>query len=241
MIGVIGAMPEELAAVIEVVHADEVVEIGGRRYHRGRFNGEPVVCVVSRIGKVAAAATTAVLLERFAARAIVMTGLAGAVDPRLAIGDIVVADRLIHHDLDARPLFPRHEVPLLGIAELNADRTLSDRLAAAAAAFQPPPRVIALGITEPRLWRGLVASGDQFFSSVAAVTALRALLPEVLAVEMEGAAVAQVCHEHAVPFAIARVISDTADHGAAIDFARFLAEACGPYARALVAGALAGV
>jgi adenosylhomocysteine nucleosidase len=238
MIGVIGAMPEELAAVIEVIHADEVVELGGRRYHRGHYAGEPVVCVVSRIGKVAAAATTAILLERFAPRAIVMTGLAGAIDPRLAIGDVVVADRLIHHDLDASPLFPRHEIPLLGISELAADAALSDRLAAAAAAFQPPASVVALGIAAPRLWRGLIASGDQFFSSVAAVAALRELLPAVLAVEMEGAAVAQVCHEHGVPFAIARVISDTADHAAAVDFARFLAVACGPYARALVAGAL---
>jgi adenosylhomocysteine nucleosidase len=238
MIGIIGALPEELAAVIDVVHADELVEIGGRRYHRGRFAGEPVVCVVSRVGKVAAAATTAILLERFAPRAIVMTGLAGAIDPRLAIGDIVVADQLIHHDLDARPLFPRHHIPLLGTAELTADPALSDRLAAAAAAFQPPPAVIALGITQPRLWRGLIASGDQFFSSPDAVAALRQLLPGALAVEMEGAAVAQVCHEHGVPFAVARVISDTADHAAAIDFVRFLREATGPYARALVAGVL---
>lgn len=239
MIGVIGAMPEELAAVIEVVHAEEVIELGGRRYHRGDYAGEPVVCVVSRIGKVAAAATTAILIERFAPRAILMTGLAGAVDPRLAIGDIVVADHLIQHDLDARPLFARHEVPQLGVTELACDPALSERLAAAAAAFVPPPSVVALGITAPRLWRGLVASGDQFFASVSAVTALRALLPDALAVEMEGAAVAQVCHEHGVPFAVARVISGTADHGAAIDFARFLAEASGPYARALVAGALA--
>jgi adenosylhomocysteine nucleosidase len=89
-------------------------------------------------------------------------------------------------------------------------------------------------IAAPRIWRGLVGSGDQFFASAEAVAALRAMLPDILAVEMEGAAVAQVCHEHGVPFAIARVISDTADHTAAIDFTRFLREACGPYARVLV-------
>lgn len=229
-------MPEELAAIVDATHADEVVELGGRRYHRGHLAGEPVVCVVSRIGKVAAATTTAILLERFRPRAVVMTGLAGAVDPRLAIGDVVIADRLMQHDLDARPLFPRHEIPLLGTAELIADAALSDRLAAAAARFVPPPEVRALGITAPRVWRGLVASGDQFFSSAAAVAALRELVPTAFAVEMEGAAVAQVCFEHGVPFAIARVISDTADHGAAVDFTRFLHTACGPYARALVEG-----
>ncbi len=239
MIGIISAMPEELAAVVDAMHADEVVEHGGRRYHRGHYGGEPVVCVISRIGKVAAATTATILLERFAPRALVMTGLAGGLDERLAIGDVVVADRLVQHDLDARPLFPRHEIPLLGISELAADPVLSERLAAAAARFVPPPDVVALGITAPRVWRGLVASGDQFFGSAEASNALRAMLPAALAVEMEGAAVAQVCYEHGVPFAIARVISDTANHAAAIDFSRFLHAACGPYARHLVEGALA--
>ncbi len=238
MLGIVAAMPEELEAVIAAVDATSVTELGGRQYHRGHYGREAVVCVVSRIGKVAAATTVAILIERFKPRAVVMTGLVGAVDPRLAIGDVVIADRLIQHDLDARPLFPRHEVPLLGIAELVADRALSDRLAATAARFVVPPEIVALGITAPRVWRGLVASGDQFFASAEAVAALRALLPETLAVEMEGAAVAQVCHEHGVPFAIARVVSDTADHGAAGDFARFLRDACGPYARMLVEGVL---
>ena len=80
----------------------------------------------------------------------------------------------------------------------------------------------------------MIASGDQFLASPAAVAALRAALPDALAVEMEGAAVAQVCHEHDVPVAVARVVSDRADHAAGIDFARFVAAACGPYARALV-------
>lgn len=242
-IALISAMPEELAAVIDVVDAHEVVELGRRRYHRGRHHGEDVVCVISRIGKVAAAATTATLLARYAPRAVVMTGLAGAVDPRLAIGDVVIADRLVQHDLDARPLFPRHEIPLLGVTELAADPALSARLAAAAARFTrvaaDRPELRALGITAPNVHRGLVVSGDRFFSSQADVTALRALLPATLAVEMEGAAVAQVCHEHGVPFAVARVISDTADHGAALDFSRFLRDACGAYASALVEGVLA--
>jgi adenosylhomocysteine nucleosidase len=238
MIGIISAMPEELAAVVEAMHAEQVLEYGGRRYHRGHYGREPVVCVNSRIGKVAAATTATILLERFAPRALVMTGLAGGIDDRLAIGDIVVADRLIQHDLDARPLFPRYEIPLLGVTEMHADPALSERLAAAAARFVPPPEVTALGIATPRVWRGLVASGDQFVGSAEASDALRAALPGLLAVEMEGAAVAQVCCEHGVPFAIGRIISDTANHAAAIDFSRFLATACGPYARHLVEGVL---
>ncbi len=231
VIGIVSAMAEELAAIVDELAVDEVVELGGRKFHRGTYRGTPIVAVVSRIGKVAAAATTAILIARFAPRALVMTGLAGAIDPRLAIGDVVIAERLIQHDLDARPLFARHEVPGLGITELIADRALTDRMAVAAEAFVPPPE---LGIGRPRVYRGLIASGDQFFAASDAVDALRARVPEVLAVEMEGAAIAQVAHEHGVPFAVARVISDTASHGAAGDFARFLAVGCGPYARMLV-------
>jgi adenosylhomocysteine nucleosidase len=229
MIGVISAMPEELSAVVDAMHAEQVTELGGRKYYQGRYAGEDVVCVVSRIGKVAAATTATILLERFSPRALVMTGLAGGVDERLGIGDIVIADRLIQHDLDARPLFPQFEVPLLGVTEFPADSVLSDKLATAAEKL----------VGAPRVWRGLIASGDQFFASVEATTALRARVPGALAVEMEGAAVAQVCYEHGVRFGIARVISDTANHGAAGDFSKFLCEACGPYARALVEGALA--
>src|SRR5688572_26320539 len=184
-LGIMAAMPEELAAIVEVLGARDVLEHGGRRYHRGNYHGEPAVAVVSRIGKVAAATTAAILLERFSPRAIVMTGLAGAVDPRLAIGDIVIADRLLQHDLDARPLFPRHEIPLLGVTELIADPQLSARLAAAAERFVVPPELASLGITQPAVWRGLVASGDQFFASTEATRSLRERLADVLAVEME--------------------------------------------------------
>jgi adenosylhomocysteine nucleosidase len=240
ILGVIAAMPEELAAVTAAFGVDRVVEVGRRQFHVGSWDGHALVCVVSRIGKVAAAATTAILIERFAPRAIVMTGLAGAIDVRLAVGDVVIADELIQHDLDARPLFARHEIPLLGVRELRTAPRWADALAAGAAAMaaSPPPSLLALGMTAPRVWRGLIASGDQFFGSPDAAAALRAALPAVLAVEMEGAAVAQVCHEHGVPFAVARVISDTADHAAAGSFAQFLATAVGPYARALVSAAL---
>lgn len=225
MLGVIAAMDDELAAVVAEVRAHEVVELAGRKFYRGAYAGEPVVCVVSRIGKVAAAATTAILLARFAPRALVMTGLAGGIDPRVAVGDVVVADAVIQHDLDARPLFPQYEVPGSGLARFATDRALADRLASA-----------ALG--GARVWRGLVATGDQFFGSAERAAALRAALPDALCVEMEGAAIAQVAHEHGVPFALARTISDTASHDAHLDFAAFLTTRCGPYARALVDAAL---
>jgi adenosylhomocysteine nucleosidase len=243
-IGVMAAMPDELEAVLGDLQADAVDVVGGRRFHRGRLHGRDVVLVVSRCGKVAAAGTATILLERFGVESIVFTGLAGGVAPGLAIGDIVVAERLIQHDLDASPLFPRYEVPLLGVSIFPADPRLVERAAAAGEAFaadaqrQLGPVATELGVRQPRVHRGLVASGDQFFASSEAVAELRARLPDVLAVEMEGAAVAQVCHEYGAPVCVVRTISDTADHAAHLDFPRFLGAVCGPYARALVAGAL---
>jgi len=223
VVAIVAAMEEELAAVVALLDAPEASVVGGRTFYRDLARGH--VAVVSRIGKVAAAATTAVLIERYAPEAVVMIGLAGGVAPHLAIGDIVIADALIQHDLDARPLAPRHEAPGLGIAAFPADRALADRLAQAAGGVG-------------HVHRGLIASGDRFFASAADVADLRALLPDALCVEMEGAAIAQVCYEHGVPFAVARVISDTASHDAAVDFAAFLRTECARYARALARGVL---
>ena len=224
--GVMSAMPEELAAVLEDLSLRDVVETGGRRFHTGELFGRDAVLVSSRMGKVAAAVTATMLLDRFACDAIVFTGVAGGADPAVGVGDVVIGDRLIQHDLDASPIFPRYEVPLLKTAYFEADAELCERAAAAAATVAP------------RVHRGVIASGDKFFASAAELAELRSRLPDVLAVEMEGAAVAQVAFEHGAPFVVARTISDSADHAAPEDFARFVATKPGPYARAIVRGAL---
>ena len=228
MIGIVSAMPEELAAVLEDLDESRVDEHGGRRFHVGRLHGRDVVCVVSRIGKVAASATTALLVERFRATSILFTGVAGAVSRGLAVGDVVIARTLLQHDLDARPIFPRYEVPLLGRTEVPTDPAMTERAAAAARGF----------VDGGRVHLGLVVSGDQFFASHAAIAELRERLPAALAVEMEGAAVAQVCHELGVPCAVVRTISDAGDDTAAHDFGHFLTNVCGAYARAIVRGVL---
>ena len=163
------------------------------------------------------------LLDWFACDAIGFTGVAGAAAPGVNVGDVVIGDRLIEHDLDASPIFPRYEVPLLRTAYFRAHR--ASHCAAAAAAS-----------VAPKVHRGVIALGCKFFASAAALAELKARLPDVLAVEMEGAAVAQVAFEHA-PFAVARTISDTAYDAAPEDFARFVATKPGPYARAIVRGA----
>jgi adenosylhomocysteine nucleosidase len=171
------------------------------------------------------------LIERYGVTEVLFTGVAGAVSTGLRVGDVVVATRLLQHDLDARPIFPRYEIPLLGLSEIRTDAGLTERAAAAARAHAGDDRVHV----------GMVVSGDQFFASTAAIAELRARLPEALAVEMEGAAVAQVCHELGVPCAIVRTISDAGDDTAAHDFGHFLTNVCGVYARAIVRGALSAL
>jgi adenosylhomocysteine nucleosidase len=243
--GVMSAMAEELAAVLGDLALRDVVETGGRRFHTGTLFGRDAVLVSSRMGKVAAAITATMLIDRFDCDAIVFTGVAGAAAPEVKVGDVVIADRLIQHDLDASPIYPRYHVPLLGTGVFEADPELTARACAAAEAMVARAGELlgadaaALGIDHPRARRGLIASGDKFFASAEAIAELRGRLPDALAVEMEGAAVAQVAFEHEVPFAVVRVISDTADHAAPVDFARFVATAPGPYARAIVRGVVA--
>ncbi|MGV7246824.1 5'-methylthioadenosine/adenosylhomocysteine nucleosidase, partial [Caballeronia sp. M23-90] len=168
---------------------------------------------------------------------IVSPGAAGGVREDVRVGDIVIGDMLMQHDLDASPLFPRFEVPLLGMARFAANAGLSDALAKACTAFLADEHAALearFGVHPPRLHRGLIVSGDRFVSSHAEVNALRAALPEALAVEMEGAAIAQVCYEHDVPCAVVRTVSDTADADAPESFLEFLHALGGAYSSGIL-------
>ncbi|MCU0957287.1 MAG: 5'-methylthioadenosine/adenosylhomocysteine nucleosidase, partial [Hydrogenophaga sp.] len=102
--------------------------VGGREFWVGHLHGQDVVAVLSGIGKVAAATTAALLIERFAVQRIVFTGVAGGLDPRVRVGDMVLARSFLQHDMDASPIFPRHEVPGYGRARFAADDALTDAL-----------------------------------------------------------------------------------------------------------------
>jgi adenosylhomocysteine nucleosidase len=210
-IAIVSAMHEELRALLARVDAPTRHAHAGRTFHVGTLAGEPAVLVLSGIGKVAAAATTAMLLERFGSLdAVLFTGVAGGLAPGVHVGDVVVARELLQHDLDASPLFPRYEVPLTGRSRFATDAAWSDRLAACA-------RTRGL-----RLHEGLVVSGDRFVATAAESRELAARLPDALAVEMEGAAVAQVCTDAGVSFAVLRTVSDRADDAAHVDFLAFV-------------------
>jgi adenosylhomocysteine nucleosidase len=227
-IAVVSAMQEELHALHLDLLDGRVERAAGRDFHHGMLHGHEAVLVLSGIGKVAAATTTALLLDRFAADAVLFTGVAGGLGEGVNVGDVVIGDVLLQHDMDASPVFPRWEVPLTGKARFAADAHWSDTLADAATA------------SGHRVHRGLIVSGDRFVSTDRESTGLRSSLPDALAVEMEGAAVAQVCHDFARPFAVMRTISDRADDSAAVDFARFVAEVASALTRTIVRRALGG-
>lgn len=233
-LGVIGALPEEVELLHDRLVDEHEQRIARRTYRTGRLADVPgcpqVTLVQSRMGKVAAAVTATTLIREFGVDGIVFTGIAGALAPVVAIGDVVIATDLVQHDIHGPPdEFRRGDVPLLGIREFVADPALSDAAERAAIDFfgdgfaeLVPEAVLAdLGIHTPRVHRGRVVTGDEFVhgDGRAVVIGREA---SAMCVDMEGAAVAQVCFEHdGVPLCVIRSISDLASGEAVTDFPRF--------------------
>jgi adenosylhomocysteine nucleosidase len=240
-IAIVSALHDELSQVLQLMPDEHQQTRAGRTFWLGHLHDQPVVVVLSGIGKVAAATTATLLIAHFGVRHIVFTGVAGGLGQHVKVGDIVVADSFMQHDMDASPIFPRYEIPGYGTALFGADKTLSNELAAASQTVLSQlhnvitdEAVQAFGLQRPQCHTGLVLSGDRFVSSNAESQQLQQDLPAALAVEMEGAAFAQVCHDHSIPFAAIRTISDRADDDATVDFTRFLAEVASHYSAHIV-------
>ncbi|MBI1892055.1 MAG: 5'-methylthioadenosine/adenosylhomocysteine nucleosidase [Burkholderiales bacterium] len=238
VIGLISALHQEQSGLIEHMNAAQTTTCGMRNYVKGRLWDTDFICVLSRLGKVAAAATAATLIERFNVTHVIFTGVAGGIDSNVKVGDIVVADSLIQHDMNASPLFPRFEVPLSGLSRYPTDKFLTDQLVKAAEEFfqhdfknqiDTADRSL-FKLEAPRVHSGLIASGDEFIHSEKRRTDLKQALPNLLAVEMEGAAVAQVCFEFGVPFSVIRTISDAANENSPTDFVQFIERVAARYA-----------
>lgn len=225
--GIISALAEEQEGLIQAMHYPVRHVHGMREYTVGTLWNVDAVVVLSRIGKVAAAMTAAMLVEKFGVTHILFTGVAGSADAAVRVGDVVIAEALVQHDMDASPLFPRFQIPLMGLANLPSDLALSSHLAGAARTFLE-------AMSGPAVHRGLIGSGDQFMHDGMRLAALKNALPDLLAVEMEGAAVAQVCFELGIPFAVIRTISDDANEHAATDFLHFVKTVASRYAFGIV-------
>lgn len=237
---ILSALPQEQHGFIELLQNPRKVTHAGRDFWLGSLHGQPVVLALSKIGKVAAAITATALIERFGVERIVFTGVAGGLGAAVNVGDVVVATDFVQHDLDASPLYPRYEVPLYGRTRFDSDAALTALLfkAVCGALAAGSKSGITRRFPEARVHRGLIASGDRFVSGARESRALQSALAgaghEVLAVEMEGAAVAQVCLDYGVSFAAVRTISDRADDSAHIDFPRFVEQVASGYAHAIV-------
>lgn len=240
-LAILSALAEEQQGLLACLSQPVCLRRAGREVWRGQWQGHEVLLALSRIGKVAAATTATALIEGLGATHVVFTGVAGGIGAGVRVGDLVVATDFVQHDLDASPLFPRFEIPLYGRSRLACDPVMTALLltasesAATGLAGQFGP---ISGPARPTVHAGLIASGDRFVSGAAELQDLQQRLLAgghvALAVEMEGAAVAQVCFDYGLPFAAVRTISDRADDAAHVDFPRFVRDVASPYAQAIM-------
>ncbi|MGR6544796.1 5'-methylthioadenosine/adenosylhomocysteine nucleosidase [Paenibacillus tundrae] len=208
-IGIIGAMDEEVELLLAGMKQLETVKQTGITYVAGEWLGKQIVVCKSGVGKVNAAVTTQILIDRFQVDRIIFTGVAGAVHPELNIGDIVISSVCVQHDMDVTPLgFERGVIPYQETSAFPADASLI-ALAEDACKAHGSKYMI-----------GKVLSGDQFIASKETVNMLYTQMDGACA-EMEGAAVAQVSFMNRVPFVVLRGMSDKADGSAHVNFAEF--------------------
>ncbi len=211
-IGIIGAMETEVRHLIARMNTPETTEIAGRAFVRGTLAGVPAVVVQSGIGKVAAATTAQILIDRFQVDALINTGMAGGLDPRLAVKDLVVGTAAVQHDFDLTA-FGHARGYMFGDDDRQPTAFVADKalislaLAAADEVLPADSKAIA----------GIIASGDIFVDDSALKKQLIADF-HAAAAEMEGAAIAQVACANGVPFLILRTISDLAEHQANVSF-----------------------
>jgi len=218
-IGLICAIPQELAHLRAVLTDPQSEYIAHTVFDAGTIDGHEVVLAGSGMGKVNAALVTTLLADRFACRTVVFSGVAGGLDPRLAIGDIVIADYVIQHDAgllenERVQTYQPGYAPVINPTDrlgYRVDAALLDRV---------KQRLADLSITD-QISYGTVLSGDQYLNCE---TTRQRLLTEFggKAVEMEGGAVAQVCEAFAIPWLVIRALSDLAGGDALFDFTAFV-------------------
>jgi adenosylhomocysteine nucleosidase len=214
-IGIIGAMDEEIIYMKESLDIYGESVFAQNKFYEGTHHHKEVVLCKSGVGKVNAAITTQILIDRFQVTHILFTGVAGALDPALEVGDIVISSSALQHDIDASALspdFPKGTIPMFPFdSEFKADAILI-KLAEAAAE----------NLSGPQVKVGKVLSGDQFIADRELVENYRTVF-NGSCIEMEGSAVGQACFLNEVPFVIIRSISDKANGEAPASFGEFTA------------------
>ncbi|MHA6252173.1 5'-methylthioadenosine/S-adenosylhomocysteine nucleosidase [Oceanobacillus sp. CAU 1775] len=213
MIGIIGAMDEEIALLLENMEEAQEVEVAKSRFIQGKLMGKQVILLQSGIGKVNAAMGTTIMMERFSPDLIINTGSAGGYSENLDVGDLVISSEVVHHDVDVTSFnYAYGQVP--GLPEtFKADLRLIDLTKGVVQSFDINHEI------------GMIATGDSFMEETTKVEEARARFPQMIAAEMEAAAIAQVCHQYGTPFVVIRALSDIAGKESANSFDEFLEKA----------------
>ena len=208
-IGIMGAMIEEIEPLLRFFKEYETVEFADNKYYKTKYKNNDIVVAYSKIGKVFASLTATTMIEKFGIEKLLFSGVAGAIDEDLHIGDLIIATKLCQHDLDITAFgHPYGYVPE-GSVYIKSDKKLND-LAKEVAKEK--------GI---KLKEGIVATGDQFVADSKRKEWIRDTF-KASALEMEGASVAVVANALNIPFLVLRAISDAADMDAGFDFDEFL-------------------
>lgn len=230
MIGILVPMQEEIELLIRHMHVSEKVENGMRTYYCGKIEGKDCVIALSRIGKVASAVTAAFMVNHFKVNTLIVAGVAGGIGKNVRVGDICIATEAVQHDMDASGFFPRFEIPLLGITKFEADSKLIEIAKKSAEHFLEFEKKYVISeeynqkfaLQNIKIHAGLLGSGDVFIGSKTKSDELLYHFSDMVFVEMEGAAVAQIAYEHSVKLLNIRIISDNANDEAIIDFKEFI-------------------
>lgn len=213
-IGIIGAMEPEVALLKQQLTDASTEQLGPYQFYCGQLAGMAVVLVQSGIGKVASALATSLMIQHFQVDAVINTGSAGGFDPELHVGDIVIGTELCHHDVDVTAFgYAPGQVP-----QMPATFSSDPRLVKAA-----EQSIHQLGFCQTK--QGLIATGDSFMCDPVRIEQTRQTFPTMLAVEMEGAAIAQVCYQMQVPCVVIRSLSDIAGKESPDSFEAYLAVA----------------
>ncbi|MCL2007021.1 MAG: 5'-methylthioadenosine/adenosylhomocysteine nucleosidase [Treponema sp.] len=206
MIGIIGAMEEEVSLLKSYMGQCESLDIGAFRFFYGKLEGHDIALLRCGIGKVQAAAGTALLIEKFKPDLVFNTGVAGGIDSALTFGDVIIADGLVYHDVDVTAFnYAPGQIP--GRPQIYA--VMEEHIAAAEKAVDDLKKDKVLPQTLNHV-RGLIGSGDIFVCDPAHIEKLKNTFPLLKAVEMEGTAIAHTCALFDVPSLIIRALSDIA-------------------------------
>ena len=219
MIAIIGALPEEVQALQQQIKEPQITECGSRRFVRGKLAGGDVVVTVSGVGKVNAASAAQQVIDLFRPKAVINSGIAGGLDEKLSLGDIVISRDAVQHDVDTTVFGEEPgQIPDMDVWQFPADEELIDAAVAAGVKAEADSEF------RGEVHIGRILSGDIFLTDEAKKRALREVF-DGTCVEMEGAAIAQVAWLNQVPWVISRCISDQADDPDVTDYFAFKQEA----------------